>query len=131
MRRLIRSVSRKVGGADRAPADQDTAPDGQPTPTMPPMAPALAALAAGLDMMPNPVLLVAQPGMRIVYANPAAEDSFGLSRKSMLELSLSALFGRADELDAMIDSVLARQVDARRQDVVLQPRCASRCTRMW
>lgn len=121
MRRLIRSVSRKVGGGERAPADDDT---GSPASAAPPVAPALAALtglAAGLDMMPNPVLLVAQPGMRIVYANPAAEASFGLSRKSMLELSLSALFGRADELDAMIDSVLARQVDARRQDVVLQP----------
>lgn len=114
MRRLIRSVSRKVGGADRsqetaAPAGAEHVPARD------------TALIPGLDLMPNPVLLVRQPGMRIVFANPAAEASFGVSRKSMLELSLSSLFGDAGELDAMIDSVLVRQVDARRQDVVLQP----------
>lgn len=114
MRRLIRSVSRKVGGADRGqaePSAMDPQEAGHPA----------AAFYPGLDMMPNPVLLVRQPGMHIQFANAAAEASFGLSRKSMQELSLASLFGDAGELDAMIDSVLARQVDARRQDVVLHP----------
>lgn len=114
MRRLIRSVSRKVGGADRG-QDTPVAPSAEDIPARD------SAFIPGLDLMPNPVLLVRQPGMRIVFANPAAEASFGVSRKSMLELSLASLFGDAGELDTMIDSVLVRQVDARRQDVVLQP----------
>ncbi|MBY4898801.1 nitrogen regulation protein NR(II) [Cupriavidus sp. AU9028] len=108
MRRLIRSVSRKVGGADRNPAGDEVGVN-------------IAPFCPGLDMMPNPVLLVRQPGMRVVFANPAAEASFGLSRKTMQEQSLDQLFSGAEELDGMIDSVLTRHVDARRQDVVLQP----------
>ncbi|MBY4946834.1 PAS domain-containing protein [Cupriavidus respiraculi] len=117
MRRLIRSVSRKVGGADRAPAADAANEAGR--------APGVAAFHPGfhpgLDMVPNPVLLVRQPGLRVVYANPAAEASFGISRKAMLELSLDDLFGPSEELGTMIGSVIERQFDARRQDVLLHP----------
>ncbi|CAG9180495.1 nitrogen regulation protein NR(II) [Cupriavidus respiraculi] len=117
MRRLIRSVSRKVGGADRAPAADAANEVGR--------APGVAAFHPGfhpgLDMVPNPVLLVRQPGLRVVYANPAAEASFGISRKAMLELSLDDLFGPSEELGTMIGSVIERQFDARRQDVLLHP----------
>jgi len=119
MRRLIRSVSRKVAAADRAspvpapgPAGElveDTAEDT-----------AEAALHAGLDVVANPVLLVREAGLRILYANPAAEASFAVSRKAMRELSLTDLFGPSEELASMIESVRSRQFDVRRQDVVLQ-----------
>jgi two-component system, NtrC family, nitrogen regulation sensor histidine kinase GlnL len=119
MRRLIRGVSRKVTGADRKPEaadpvglearDADILPLGD------------FALHPGLDVVANPVLLVRQPGLRVVYANPAAEASFAMSRKAMVELTLPDLFGASEELDTMIDSVMARQVDVRRQDLVLRP----------
>lgn len=112
MRRLIRSVSRKVasaaagtlpeGGAAVLPLDD-------------------VSYHQGLDVVANPVLLVRQPGLRIVYANPAAEASFAVSRKAMVELSLADLFGASEELASMIETVLSRQFDARRQDVVLHP----------
>jgi two-component system nitrogen regulation sensor histidine kinase GlnL len=69
----------------------------------------------------NPVLLVRQPGLRVIYANPAAEASFAVSRKAMVELSLPDLFGASEELDSMFETVMARQVDVRRQDLVLRP----------
>ncbi|MEK7695199.1 MAG: nitrogen regulation protein NR(II) [Pseudomonadota bacterium] len=116
MRRLIREVSRKVAGTDRkpdagAPADRDAdiLPLGG------------AALHPGLDVVANPVLLVRQPGLRVIYANPAAEASFAVSRKAMVELSLPDLFGASEELDSMFETVMARQVDVRRQDLVLRP----------
>jgi two-component system nitrogen regulation sensor histidine kinase GlnL len=117
MRRLIRSVSRKVAGADRAQA-ADAAIDADGTPGVAGFHP---GFHPGLDMVPNPVLLVRQPGLRVVYANPAAEANFGVSRKAMLELSLDDLFGRSEELGTMIGSVMERQFDARRQDVLLHP----------
>lgn len=119
MRRLIRGVSRKVTGADRRPdaadpvaletRDADILPLGD------------FALHPGLDVVANPVLLVRQPGLQVVYANPAAEASFAMSRKAMVELTLPDLFGASEELDTMIESVMARQVDVRRQDLVLRP----------
>ncbi|HBO78508.1 MAG TPA: PAS domain-containing sensor histidine kinase, partial [Cupriavidus sp.] len=116
MRRLIREVSRKVAGTDRKPdagepadRDADILPLGG------------AALHPGLDVVANPVLLVRQPGLRVIYANPAAEASFAVSRKAMVELSLPDLFGASEELDSMFETVMARQVDVRRQDLVLRP----------
>lgn len=119
MRRLIRGVSRKVAGVDRKPdaagagtideRDADILPLGD------------VAFHPGLDVVANPVLLVRQPGLQVAYANPAAEASFAMSRKAMVELSLPDLFGASEELDAMIESVIARQVDVRRQDLVLHP----------
>lgn len=116
MRRLIRGVSRKVAGADRKqdPSgpdefDADIVPLGD------------VAFHPGLDVVANPVLLVRQPGLKVVYANPAAEASFAMSRKAMVELALPDLFGASEELDTMIESVIGRQVDVRRQDLVLQP----------
>jgi two-component system nitrogen regulation sensor histidine kinase GlnL len=57
----------------------------------------------------------------VIYANPAAEASFAVSRKAMVELSLPDLFGASEELDSMFETVMARQVDVRRQDLVLRP----------
>ena len=108
MGRLIRGVSRKVTGADRK-AEAEILPLGD------------AAFHPGLDVVANPVLLVRQPGLQVVYANPAAEASFALSRRAMVELTLPDLFGQIDELDSMIETVIARQVDVRRQDLVLRP----------
>ena len=113
MRRLIRGVSRKVTGADRKPdapePDADILPLGD------------VAFHPGLDVVANPVLLVRQPGLQVVYANPAAEATFAMSRKAMVELTLPDLFGTSEELDTMIETVIARQVDVRRQDLVLRP----------
>jgi len=80
-----------------------------------------AAFHAGLDVVANPVLLVRQPGLRVVYANPAAEATFGVSRKGMVELTLPDLFGKSDELHNMLDTVVTRQFDVRRQDLILHP----------
>lgn len=118
MRQLIRSVTRKVGAA-RASNDaaRQAAASTEPVPS-----PATeAGFHAGLDVMPSPVLLVSQPELRIVYANPAAEASFALSRKAMLDLTIDDLFGRSEDLHTLIQSVVERRFDARRQDVVLYP----------
>jgi len=117
MRRLIRGVTRKVAGAAATPEAQQ---EGQPeSAQVLPMGD--VAFHPGLDVVANPVLLVRQPGLRVVYANPAAEASFALSRKVMVELTLPDLFGASEELDTMIESVLLRKFDVRRQDLVLQP----------
>ncbi|AZG14180.1 MULTISPECIES: nitrogen regulation protein NR(II) [Cupriavidus] len=113
MRRLIRGVSRKVTGADRKPEAPDLDADILPLGDV--------AFHPGLDVVANPVLLVRQPGLHVVYANPAAEASFAMSRKAMVELTLPDLFGASEELDTMIETVIARQVDVRRQDLVLRP----------
>lgn len=112
MHRLIRSVTRKV-----ASAGAGTPPEGGAA--VLPLGD--VSYHQGLDVVANPVLLVRQPGLRIVYANPAAEASFAVSRKAMVELSLADLFGASEELASMIETVLSRQFDARRQDVVLRP----------
>lgn len=113
MRRLIRSVSRRVAATDRGAAATGQAAGVQEDP-------AEAPLHAGLDVMANPVLLVRAGGLHIVYANAAAEASFAVSRKSMREMTLPELFGPSEELAGMIESVRTRQFDVRRQDVVLQ-----------
>ena len=76
MRRLIRGVSRKVTGADRKPEAPDLDADILPLGDV--------AFHPGLDVVANPVLLVRQPGLHVVYANPAAEASFAMSRKAMV-----------------------------------------------
>lgn len=122
MRRLIRSVSRKVGGADRVQsASTQVVPASAAAPGETDDLPGVESYFAGLDMVPSPVLVVRQEGLRIVYANPSAESNFAISRKAMVELSLTDLFGSSEELRTMIESVVARKVDARRQDIVLQP----------
>jgi len=122
MRRLIRGVSRKVTGADRKPdmagPEGQEAPDARDADVLP-----LGDVTfhPGLDVVANPVLLVRQPELRVVYANPAAEASFAISRKAMVELALPDLFGESEELATMIETVTTRQVDVRRQDLVLRP----------
>lgn len=125
MRRLIRGVSRKVAGSDRASSDTPgleqnaaRADAGEAARLLPP---GDALLQPGLDVVANPVLLVRQPGLRVVYANPAAEANFAISRKAMIELNLPDLFGPAEELEGMVESVLSRQIDVRRQDLILRP----------
>ena len=121
MRRLIRGVSRKAGGADSAGGESsapDLAQSGGSAQVLPM---GVVAFHAGLDVVANPVLLVRQPGLRVVYANPAAEATFGVSRRGMVELSLPDLFGHSNELHNMLDTVVARQFDVRRQDLVLHP----------
>jgi len=81
MRRLIRSVPRKGGGADGGRSD--TA--GPASPVVGQGSGQVSPLQAGLDVVANPVLLVRQPGLRVAYANPAAESTFAVSRKAMLE----------------------------------------------
>jgi len=113
MRRLIRGVTRKVAGAAVTPESVQESAQVLPMGDV--------AFHPGLDVVANPVLLVRQPGLRVVYANPAAEASFALSRKVMVELTLPDLFGASEELDAMIETVLLRKFDVRRQDLVLRP----------
>lgn len=125
MRRLIRGVSRKVVGSDRARSDapglEENAAQAGTADAVQVLPPGDVSLHPGLDIVANPVLLVRQPGLQVIYANPAAEANFAISRKAMVELNLPDLFGPADELEGMVESVLSRQVDVRRQDLILRP----------
>lgn len=121
MRRLIRGVSRKAGSADGARAEPPAAEPAPAETGARVLSIGAAAFHAGLDVVANPVLLVRQPGLRVVYANPAAEATFGVSRKGMVELALPDLFGKSDELHNMLDTVVTRQFDVRRQDLILHP----------
>ncbi|SOY88061.1 nitrogen regulation protein NR(II) [Cupriavidus taiwanensis] len=121
MRRLIRGVSRKAGSADGARAEPPAADPAPSEAGARVLSIGAAAFHAGLDVVANPVLLVRQPGLRVVYANPAAEATFGVSRKGMVELTLPDLFGKSDELHNMLDTVVTRQFDVRRQDLILHP----------
>jgi len=122
MRRLIRGVSRKISGTDGSRGDtagqsgESAMPDSGQVLSL-----GAVAFQPGLDIVANPVLLVRRPGLRLIYANPAAEASFALSRRALVELSLPDLFGQSDELHSMIETVLTRQFDVRRQDLVLRP----------
>ncbi|QET01295.1 PAS domain-containing sensor histidine kinase [Cupriavidus pauculus] len=124
MRRLIRGVSRKVTGADRAkndPAVQDPATQASPEQAANVVPLGDVAFHPGLDVIANPVLLVRGTGLHVVYANPASEAAFAMSRRAMVELTLPDLFGESEEVRSMIESVTARQVDVRRQDLLLRP----------
>ncbi len=94
MRRLIRGVSRKVSGADGARGESSAADAALAEGSAQVLTMGAVAFHAGLDVVANPVLLVRQPGLRVVFANPAAEATFGVSRKGMVELTLPDLFGR-------------------------------------
>ncbi|CAG9164119.1 nitrogen regulation protein NR(II) [Cupriavidus pampae] len=121
MRRLIRGVSRKVIGVDRGSdrAQDDPATQGEQPANVVPLGD--VAFHPGLDVIANPVLLVRGPGLNVVYANPASEAAFAMSRRAMVELTLPDLFGELEEVRSMIESVTARQVDVRRQDLLLKP----------
>ncbi|WP_306848973.1 nitrogen regulation protein NR(II) [Cupriavidus necator] len=121
MRRLIRGVSRRAAAAEGARAEPPGAAPVAAEAGARVLPLGAASFHAGLDVVANPVLLVRQPGLRVVYANPAAEATFGVSRKGMVELALPDLFGKSDELHSMLDTVVTRQFDVRRQDLILQP----------
>jgi two-component system nitrogen regulation sensor histidine kinase GlnL len=61
----------------------------------------------GLDLLATSVILV-DDELRVVYANPAAEDLFAFSLKNIVRHSLAQLFIDADELLATINSVLVQ-----------------------
>ena len=66
----------------------------------------VASAFFGLDLLATPVVLV-DDELRIVYANPAAEDLFALSLKNVAGHVLASLFIDSGELVASLDAALA------------------------
>ena len=60
----------------------------------------------GLDLLATAVIL-ADDELRVVYANPAAEDLFAFSLKSVSNQPLALLFSDSDEIVASLEDVLA------------------------
>ncbi len=60
---------------------------------------------SGLDLLATPVILV-DDGLRVVHANPAAEDLFAFSLKGAAGQALAQLFTDAHELVASLTAVL-------------------------
>lgn len=75
---------------------------------------------AGLDVISNPVFLVRLPDWKIEYANPAAEALTAASRKVLVQQALTDVFPSIDSLRDLTAGVLLGEVDARRQDILLE-----------
>lgn len=75
---------------------------------------------AGLDIIPNPVFLVRMPGFHIEYANAAAEALAAVSRRVLAQQPLTDIFPSIESLRDLMTGVLGHEVDARRQDLVLE-----------
>ncbi len=79
--------------------------------------PAVPAFA-GLDMLVTAVLIVDEQFV-IRYANPAAENLFGLSRNLMLQQALDDVFTRDEALAAALDSARTNKAGYSDYDVKL------------
>ena len=73
---------------------------------------------SGLDLLATPVILVDEE-LRVVHANPAAEDLFAFSLKSVLGLPLAQLFTDAGELIASLTSALGNNWSYSGRDLTL------------
>ncbi|HVL08766.1 MAG TPA: nitrogen regulation protein NR(II) [Burkholderiaceae bacterium] len=80
----------------------------------------VSGVHAGLDVISNPVFLVRLPDWRIEYANPAAEALAAVSRKVLMQQTLTDVFPSIDSLRDLTVGVLLGDVDARRQDIQLE-----------
>lgn len=73
----------------------------------------------GLDLLASAVLIL-DAGMRIVFANPAAESLLESSLKSLLQQPLTELFLNGESLVAACHQALAQQFADQRQDLTLE-----------
>ena len=78
----------------------------------------VASAFSGLDLLATPVILV-DDELRVVYANPAAEDLFALSLKSVAGHLLTSLFVDAGELLASLDAAQAENWSYSGRDLTL------------
>jgi two-component system, NtrC family, nitrogen regulation sensor histidine kinase GlnL len=73
---------------------------------------------SGLDLLATPVILV-DDDLRIVHANPSAEDLFAFSLKNVIGQALSHLFIDSAELIAGLDEVLGHNWSYTGRDLTL------------
>jgi two-component system nitrogen regulation sensor histidine kinase GlnL len=73
---------------------------------------------SGLDLLATPVLLV-DDDLRVVHANPSAEDLFAFSLKNVIGQPLAHLFIDSAELIASLDEVLGHNWSYTGRDLTL------------
>jgi len=73
---------------------------------------------SGLDLLATPVILV-DDELRVVHANPAAEDLFSFSLKNVVGLPLAQLFTDSDEVIASLNSALGQHWSYSGRDLTL------------
>ena len=73
---------------------------------------------SGLDLLATPVILV-DGELRVVHANPGAEDLFSFSLKSAAGLALTQLFIDADELAAGLNNAVVEHWSYTGRDLTL------------
>ncbi len=73
---------------------------------------------SGLDLLATPVILVDEP-LRVVHANPAAEDLFAFSLKSVFRQPLARLFTDSSDFVAGLKGVLANNWSYTGRDLTL------------
>jgi len=85
----------------------------------------------GLELLATAVFLLTE-ALEVLYANPAAENLFELSRRQLLGNSARALFGDAPGLFLAIDKALANGASYTEQEIELgvngKPRLHLSCT---
>ena len=78
----------------------------------------VASAFYGLDLLATPVILV-DDELRVVYANPAAENLFALSLKSVAGQVLTSLFVDSGELVSSLNAALAENWSYTGRDLTL------------
>ncbi len=73
---------------------------------------------SGLDLLTTPVILVDEP-LRVVHANPAAEDLFAFSLKNVFRQPLARLFTDSSDFVAGLKGVLANNWSYTGRDLTL------------
>ena len=73
---------------------------------------------SGLDLLATPVILV-DDELRVVHANPAAEDLFGFSLKNVVGQLLAQLFTDSGEVIAALNDVLGQNWSYTGRDLAL------------
>jgi two-component system, NtrC family, nitrogen regulation sensor histidine kinase GlnL len=102
-------------------------------PELPPSLPAAGASSAypGLELLATAVLLL-EPSLRVVYANPAAENLFELSRRQLVGQATTALFADATGLVAAVAKARASGTSYTEQELELaingKPKLHLTCT---
>lgn len=76
------------------------------------------SLFSGLDLLATPVILL-DDELRVVHANPAAENLFSFSLKNVAGLPLAQLFTDSGEMIASLNSVLGQSWSYSGRDLIL------------
>jgi len=74
----------------------------------------------GLELLATAVLML-DDTRRVIYANPAAENLFELSRRKFTGRALAELFADPTHLDAAIDKAVATEASYTEQELELAP----------